>query len=279
MGLTMAVSVTAICPECGGERTIRKGVCFRCGYREKLPSASGQPKTAPAVPVEPVIATTPVQSVPVAPRPVLPYSPPKSASPSSTAVVGVKGTEGRITALGAPRTEVVALGPGDALARVTGRLAFALVMLLSIIALFPLIVVIVALSLVIPGLRGLMLSPWLVLRGRGAGRNGQDQRQEVEIPITPFTLTTTDGRRIEVILRGELQGGSPHLGDDVSVHGRIGRNGTIEARSVTNTATGAKTTTRRHPALVKARVKAILSIIALVGLCLLVYSLARTYIV
>ena len=185
--------------------------------------------------------------------------------------------EGKITALGVPRTEVVALGPGDALARIVAKLAFVLVVVLVVVALFPFIVVLLILGLLLPGLRGLMPSPWLFLLGRGGGQNNQNQRQDVEIPVTPFTVTTPDGRRLEVVLRGELQGGSPHLGDTVSVQGRAGRNGTIHAKSITNTATGARTTTREHPALVKARIKTFGSLITLVCLCFIVYSVVSAY--
>lgn len=50
----------------------------------------------------------------------------------------------------------------------------------------------------------------------------------------------------------------------MDVQGRALRNGTIQARTVTNKVTGAKITTRGHPAVVRSRIQAILSLIAIV---------------
>lgn len=259
----------AVCPECNGERTIRKGVCFRCGHREPRAGTAGgsaRPRPDPPSPAPPV----PRQ------RPVVPTAPAPAPRPAPSSPVGGRADGrlvGTITSLGAQRTEVVVLTWGDALARVVARLGFLVGVVMMIIVLLPFVLLIGVLMLLFGSLRALLpgiLAPLL----SGGGRMGQPQQREVEVPVTPFTLTTPDGRMREVVLRGELRGGSPHLGDTVEVEGKESRDGTIRAHSVRNTATGARTTTKEHPAVVRSRVMAVAS---LVGIVVLGYVLVTLF--
>ncbi len=247
------------CPDCGGERTIRKGVCFRCGYRlpknERLPAESSRPEppAAESFRCEPPAAES-FQTVPLPVEPTV-----VEAGPTNRATGTAGGLTGKITSIGTPRFEVVGLKWGGALAWLATKLA----LFIGFLLLLPLVITFMVVMLVIPPLRGLAISPLFLLFGRG-GSGGHPRSEDVEIPVTPFTVTTADGRSVEIVLRGELQGGSPHLGDAVAVRGRPSRNGTINAKSVTNVDTGARITTREHPAVVRSRIKAVASVIALV---------------
>lgn len=240
-------------------------MCFRCGYR--APKAA----TVPPLPAQtPTLPTRPSTATSTGPRATPVPAPVPAASP------GPRGDSsdlrGRITTLGAPRVELVELAWGDALVGIVSKLALVVVLIMGTIVFFPVVVILLLVMLFVPALRTLLPMSMLFMRGRG-GRDPQSQRREVEIPITPFTLATDDGRTVEVELRGELHGGSPHLGDTVEVRGHMSRNGTIAAQRVTNTATGASITTREHPAVVRSRVQATASIAAMIVLALVLVGL------
>lgn len=268
----MIVVTISTCPDCGGDRTIHKGVCFRCGYR--VPRAPGSPTPAqvPAPsPSTPAPFPVPPQSgsgyLPVPASPV-----PAQSSPPGSASVGLVG---EITSLGTPRSEIVELSWGDTLARIVAQLASLVALILGAIIFFPIVVVLVLVMLLVPAARFLLPSPLMLLLARRGGGGEQPRRREIEVPVTPFTITTPEGRHVEVILRGELQGGSPHLGDPVEVHGRVTRNGAVQAKTVLNRATGTATTTREHPAIARSRAKAIASLFAIAFLGFVLFSLIQ----
>src|SRR5664280_327308 len=166
---------TLKCPECQGERTIRKGVCFRCGYRESQSAqASGSPTPPMPMPIPEVVRSAP----PTAPSPSSPSSP--TAPTSSRGATSGDRLTGRINALGTPRTEVTTLSWGNALASVVTRLAFVLAVIIGVIAFLPLILIMLIMLMFFPGLRGVMTSPLRFLPGRG-GQSSQSQREDVEI--------------------------------------------------------------------------------------------------
>lgn len=264
----MTVVTISTCPECGGDRTIHKGVCFRCGYR--VPKAPASP-TAPQVPAPDPAPTAPL------PRqggsgyvPAPSSSVPAPRSPSGSAAVGLVG---EITSIGTPRFEVVELSWGDMLARIVGQLASLVALILGAIVFFPIIILLLLIMLLVPAARFLMPNPLMLMLGRRGGSGDQPQRRDIEVPVTPFTITTPDGRPVEIVLRGELRGGSPHLGDPVQVQGRVNRNGAVQAKAVLNRATGTTTTVREHPAIARSRVKAIVSLVAIAFLVLTLISL------
>jgi len=253
----MASSI--VCPECGGQNTIRKGVCFRCGHREpkSTPLPVPAPKPAPVVtppPPSPKPFPAPVFTPPPpTPSPSPVYPPTPAASPVSADQRNA--VQGKITSLGTPRTEVVELKWGDILSRTAVSLTMLVLILWGLITFFWIVVIVLLIVLLVPPIRSML--PFLLMMRRGGGKNNDSKPEDIEIPVTPFTITTSSGESIEVVLRGELQGGSPHLGDTVEVHGRRSGNGTIKASSVVNIVTGAKTTTREHPAATRSRWKAI----------------------
>lgn len=167
------------------------------------------------------------------------------------------------------------MGWGSALGGVATKLAFVLLVIVGLIAFLPFLVIMLVAVMFFPALRGFMPNPLRFLTGSGR-QSGQSRREDLEIPVTAFTLTMPNDQQIEVILRGELQGGSPHLGDSVEVQGRPRQNGTIQARTVINKATGARITTREHPAVVRSRIQALLRVIAIVILVIVIVSIARS---
>lgn len=265
----MTVATISICPDCGGDRTIHKGVCFRCGYR--VPRVPGPP-TAPPVPAPTVPAPLPVppQQGGSGYLPAQPPSVPAQSSPTGSASVGLVG---EITSLGMPRSEIVELSWGDTLARIVAQLAALVALILGAIIFFPIVIVLVLVMLLVPAARFLLPNPLMLLLARRGGGGNQPPPRDIEVPVTPFTITTPQGRHVEVILRGELRGGSPHLGDPVEVHGRVMRNGAVQAKTVLNRSTGTATTTREHPAIARSRAKAIASLFAIAFLGFVLYSL------
>lgn len=250
------------CSKCAGVRTVRKSRCLRCGETKHSPAATPSP-----VPANP---TLPIPSNPAGP-PAPPV--PSSGSLPRPAPIGGRAPllAGRITALGSPRTEVVDLSVSGALSKLAGVVSMLTVAAwLLITVLLPWIILLILLLIFIPALR--MFAPLLLVAGRGGGGRSPE-RPEVEIPITTFTLTSTTGETTEVVLRGELRGGSPHFGDEVDVEGRLRGNGTVEARTVTNRVTRAQITPRMHPAVTRARAKIIVSIAALAVSTLMLFTL------
>lgn len=259
------------CPDCGGKRTVRKGVCFRCGYRQPRDDTTVQP-ARPLPP--PATSSTPVphrssgsQQSPVVPTKPTPASRTGAAASTKSQVDG--HVVGRITTMGTQRTELVVLKWGDRLTRIFVRLAVVVGAVVFVKLYLPFVIAIVLAILFFASVRSLFpvfLMP--ILSGRG--RERQHQEREIEVAIQPFTITASDGKEKEVILRGELRGGSPHLGDCVEVSGKEVRDGTIRACSVYNTSTGARITMREHPAIVRSRVKVVWS---LLGIAILGYVL------
>lgn len=260
-----------ICPDCGGKRTVRKGVCFRCGYRQPRDDTTVQPACplpppATSSPPVPHWSSAPHQS-PVVPTTSTPASRTGSATSKKTQVEGQ--VVGRITTMGIQRTELVVLKWGHLLTRTFVRLAVVVGAVVFVKAYLPFVIVVGLVILFSASVRSLLpviLMPML----SGRGRERQHQEREIEVAIQPFTITATDGKEKEVILRGELRGGSLHLGDCVEVSGKEVRDGTIRARSVYNTSTGARITMREHPAIVRSRVKVVGS---LLGIAILGYLL------
>lgn len=72
---------------------------------------------------------------------------------------------------------------------------------------------------------------------------GGDQRMyrtdELQVPITPFTLTADNGTLYDCTLRGELRGGFLKLGEPVEVRGRSSRARVMRVNSVRSLRTGA----------------------------------------
>jgi hypothetical protein len=141
-------------------------------------------------------------------------------------------------------------------------------------SLLVLVIALILLLALVGPLRSLILGAMVMVpRGR---RASSPQRQDVEIPVTAFTLTTAGGQSVEVVLRGELRGGALHLGDSVEVWGRAVRAGWVQAKAVVNTVSGARTTTRQHPALTRSRIETIGGAIAVVFLGLVLLSLFQS---
>lgn len=212
------------------------------------------------------------------PAPPVPALPEPATSSAPVASPSGKGWRGRIISLGVPRTEVVSLRVGDALAKLAGQLAVLVVMVMLARIFFWMLVVVVLLMIVFRPLRWL-LSPALQVGGMMRGRGGGQQlnRLDVEVPVTSFTLNDSSGKLHEVVLRGELRGGSPHLGDEVEVVGRVGRNGEIRAKAVKNLATRATVSTRLHPAEGRARLQVVMGVIAIPLLAFMAYALVTTF--
>lgn len=265
-------------PKCLGIGTFRKGYCYRCGFHPQTTSAPAHGQTTDRPPAT-VLATT---SAPKSP------STSKSTGDSTqnlrrgasliiayliSASYGVR-LEGKVASPVAIRTSVVALGHGDRLTKLAMLLAGSYAVLLLVRTYLPFIVVFLVLLLFIPRLRSFIPISWLL---HLSGTRPYTPRQEVEIPVNTFTMATSDGRLLEVVLRGELRGGGVRQGDTISILGRILRNTTIQTRSMTSLTTGASTTTRDHPALVKSRSKSIVSLIAIATLCFLIYAQIRAY--
>ncbi len=159
--------------------------------------------------------------------------------------------------MGPVRTEFVEFSLSDGLAKIALTLALLSVGIwLFMTILLPLILILVLLLIFMPALRWLVPLPFMAM-GRGRRR---DEPRDVELPITPLTVSTDAGVSVEVVLRGELRGGSPHLGDEVDVVGRTRRDGTVQASALLNRRTGARTTTRLHPAILRSRVRTFSSI-------------------
>lgn len=260
-----------ICPDCGGKRTVRKGVCFRCGYRQPREATTVRPARplpppATSSPRAPHWSSAPPQS-PVVPTTPIPASRTGSTVSKKSQVEG--HVVGRVTTMGMQRTELVVLKWGDLLTRTFVRLAVVVGAVVFVKAYLPFVIVVGLAVLFFASVRS-FLPVFLMPMLSGRGRERQRQEREIEVSIQPFTITVSDGKEKEVILRGELRGGSPHLGDCVEVSGKEMRDGTIRARSVYNTSTGARITMREHPAIVRSRVKVVGS---LLGIAILGYVL------
>lgn len=171
---------------------------------------------------------------------------------------------GRISSLGTPRTEVVEARWGDALARIAALLVVLALTVIGFATFWPLLLILAVVLLLVRGGRRVLGGSLMMLFALGRSRRDRRDPRELDIPVTPFTIRRSDGTQIEATLRGELAGGSLHLGDLVELTGRAGRDGVITCSEVRNETTGARTTVRRHPALARSRVKAIASCVVIV---------------
>lgn len=277
------MAAAIFCPECGSENTIRKGVCFRCGYREPKPASIPKSSVSPT-PSPPVVVPKPVPFTgPAASSPQPPSSTPTTSGPLPSYQVPPGATSGKITAIGAPRTEVMEPHWGDSMAKVAGVLAIFVALVVGVVLLkwivallLPLIVILIIPILLFPRITGLM-SHLVPPRLGPRGQRSKSDRQDIEIPVTPFTVTSANGAAMEVVLRGELHGGSLHLGDSVEVSGKALRDGTFQAHAVLNTVTHARTTVRQHPVVVRSRIKAIASLFCIIVLAVMIISLFQSF--
>jgi hypothetical protein len=71
--------------------------------------------------------------------------------------------------------------------------------------------------------------------------NGANEPDRVPVPVTPFLLTTDDGRLFDCIVRGEVRGGFLKLGEQVEVSGRLDRSKVVRASAVQSVRTGSIT--------------------------------------
>jgi hypothetical protein len=149
-----------------------------------------------------------------------------------------------------------------------GRAAIAVLLFFMLL---PVWIVLIIMSIFFAPLR--MLLPFAMMRGRGPGGSGP---QTVEVPVSPFTVTTEAGQAVEVMLRGEIYGGALHLGDRVQVSGRTSRTGVIKAKQVTNLDTGSQTRVRTHPVIRNARLKMVGSAVLVVFALLVALNLLHS---
>lgn len=126
---------------------------------------------------------------------------------------------------------------------------------------------------------GLLFAPlrMLLIPSLLGGRRTQNGPDQLQIPITPFVVTSDEGTTYDCVIRGEMRGGFLKLGEAVEVSGRIDGSRVLRVDAVTSLRTGAVTRGRIDPRIRAARAQTIAGVLFLIMLILILVGLIQTF--